>query len=206
MKKIFFFAVLALLGILPTMSRGGLLIVLLAVFNKYYYLLEKASIKVKLVLCLCIGLSINVTINHSNEAISIFFESYLERAEADDLSSGRIERLTFTYDRITENIAGIFIGIPKMRQTESVELNISDNSGTLVLANTGLLLFVMFFGYIINNFNRKLISSSNASVYIIALIITAFTNNAFLYFQWCTFAISGYYLIVSNIKICEENK
>ena len=64
--KITFFAVLALFGVLPTLSRGGLLIVLLAVFIKYYHLLEKASIKVMLVVGLCFFLLITTTDNCFN--------------------------------------------------------------------------------------------------------------------------------------------
>jgi hypothetical protein len=200
-----FFAVLAILGIVPTVSRGGLLLVLLNLFIKYYQMLAKASFYIKLVFGLSVVLYITTTVNHPNETTSIFSASYLERLDDEDFAGSRIERLTFTFDRITENNAGIFIGIPKIRQTESKELNISDNSGTLVLANTGLVFFMMFFGYIINNFKRKHISSSNVFVFIISLMITTFTNNAFLYFQWCIFAICGYYLIVSNIKVCGED-
>jgi hypothetical protein len=203
--KITFFAVLALIGVLPTVSRGGLLIILLNVVNKYYKLLVKGGIKVKLIIGIVVVLFGQIIVNIQFGTINDFFESYQERTETDDFSNGRIERIFFTYDRITENNVGVFIGIPAIRQTESKEFSISDNSGTLVLANTGFIFLVLFFGYIIHNFNRKLIYSSSASVYIITLIFTAFTNNAFLYFQWCTFAICGYYLIVSANKVFEED-
>jgi len=198
--KITFFAVLALFGIFPTVSRGGLLIVFLAVLTKYYYLLVKASKKVQLIVGLCFVLLISTFYNSTSETIGFLFQSYLNRATDEDFSGGRFERITFTFDRLNENIYSYFIGIPKIRQTKSLELNISDNSGTLVLANAGLLCFGIFFYYIVNNFNIKRIFYSSASVYILALLITTFTNNAFLHFQWCTFAIIGYYLIVSNYK------
>ena len=188
--------IISIVCITPTLSRGAVLIVLLNMFYLIIRIFRRQTILAKCVLTFLLILNISLIDNVQFESFYGSIEIFQERFEAEDISGGRLDRLTFAYDKIRENFSAIVFGIPKVGQTKSDELNISDNSGTLVLANTGFIFSILFFYYIFFNFNFKYISASHGWVYVVSLALTVFVNNAFLHFQWCVFAIFGYYLII----------
>lgn len=193
----FLMALVAFTGIFPTFSRGGLISLFFTFAKKLYNLYSRGLIISKLLILFSIYFLILLVKDNLADDVDLII-GFFDRFNESDISGGRIDRLNFAYSLFSSKIEHIFIGIPMKLQNFSTVLSISDNSFLLVFANCGVIILVSFFSYIYLFFKRSVISSSDKFFYLLTLLITILLNNAFLYMQWCTFAIMGYYLITDK--------
>jgi hypothetical protein len=196
MLQVVFFGSLAFFGVLPTLSKGAIFIVSLAtVYGTFRQFKRK-----KLYTSFLITIFVIFLYNSSLGRAITFLISFNERATTEDLSSGRLERIEFAYKLFSQEFQNILIGIPSINQTSynDATLSISDNSLLLISANFGIPFLILFFLFIrIEMRNREKISM-NLKFFISITIFVLLINNAVLYFQFCVFAIAGYYFIKSK--------
>jgi len=194
--QVIFFGSLAFIGVLPTLSKGSIFIVLLAIVYGTFRQLKRKKLQTSLL----ITIFVIFLYNSSLGLVVNFLISFNERLTGPKLSSGRLERIEFAYKLFLQDFQNIFIGIPSVNQTSYYDttLSISDNSLLLISANFGIPFLILFYLFIrIAMRNREKISI-NLKFFISIIIFSLLTNNAVLYFQFCVFAIAGYYFIKSK--------
>ncbi len=192
--KLSVISIISFISVLPTLSRGALAIILFIYFynilSKFYYIGN---------IIFLIGLAILLTwlynfLVYEGSFIEIF-QSLSGRLEVDDHFGTRTEKNIFALERSFESINSFFWGIPVHRQSDGV-LNISDNSFTLIISKFGYPFSLIFIVYLISYFkiNRK------SFVFLVVIFFVSFTNNSFLYFQWClvVIIIQKYFSFLSN--------
>lgn len=197
--SVFLIGLLSIIAIMPTVSRGGIIILLINLVVSLIFLYKSGKNSVKILALLIVILTtIGISTLLNFDQIDVLYSSYIARTEVDDQSGGRLDRIYFAADRLSENILSPFIGIANNRQTESSKLSISDNSVLLVVANLGVFFAYIFLFYVFKQFNLKHIKLTDSRFYVLSILITSITNNSFLYFQWCLIAICGYYIILTT--------
>lgn len=196
MLQLFFFGSLAFFGVLPTLSKGAIFIVLLATVYGTFRQFKRKKLHTSFLITIFV---VFLYISSLGRAIT-FLISFNERTTGEDLSSGRFKRIEFSYKLFSQDFQNTLIGIPSINQTSYYDatLSISDNSLLLISANFGIPFLILFFLFIrIEMRNREKISM-NLKFFISIIIFVLLINNAVLYFQFCVFAIAGYYFIKSK--------
>ena len=194
--QVIFFGSLAFIGVLPTLSKASIFIILLAiVYGTYRQLLRN-----KLQSLLLITILVIFLYNSSLGVFIDYFISFNERLNSSNLSSGRLDRIEFAYNLFLQEFHYYFIGIPYLNQTSSYDstLSISDNSLLLISANFGIPFLILYFLFIRTVMRNREKISKNLKFLSLIIIFVLLINNGVLYFQFCVFAIAGYYFIKSK--------
>jgi len=194
--QVIFFGSFAFIGVLPSLSKSSIFIVLLAiVYGTYRQFLRK-----KVLTPLLITIFVIFLYNSSLGVFIDYFISFNERLSGSNLSSGRLDRIELAYNLFLQEFHYNIIGIPSVNQTSSYDsdLSISDNSLLLISANFGIPFLILYFLYIRTVMRNREKISKNLKFLSLIIIFVLLINNGVLYFQFCTFAIAGYYFIKSK--------
>ena len=198
--QVILFGSLAFFGVLPTLSKGSYFIVLIATFYAIVRQLNKKTLKKSFLIMIFVIFLLNTSISR----VFVFLISFNDRLSSQAFSSGRLERIEFAFNLFSQDLQNILIGIPIKYQTSfnDTSLSISDNSLLLISANFGIPFLIFSLLFILNQFRDIGKISMNLKFYIVIIIFVLLINNAVLYFQFCVFAIAGYYFIKSrNLNI-----
>lgn len=208
-KYVVYFTI-AFIAILPTMSRGPFLVLILVtafkIFLSFCRSIFKPSVLIKSTL-LILGVSLFIykyIVPIFDDFIIRFFERFINS----DFES-RSSRIDFFIEKLNSNTLFYFIGIPWNLQTESSNFSISDNSFTLVASNFGVVYFIFYvFSYpfrriLWTNFNLK---NSNLLIFSVIIVIVLFNNNSLLWTSWIFIAMLGFSYLRNFDNKCEKIK
>ena len=181
-----------LLSIIVTGSRLPLLLYILFWSN---YLFKKSRF---LFICLLSFLSylfLNI-INTLDLGIRLF--------DNDIGSDSRIGKTDFFIDLVSSNFLQIFtFGIEASLQSKG-SINISDNSFTLIILNSGFMLFIiwiLFIKLIQPLFFKSFLSDK---IFLISTLLIFSLNNAILYLPWVLYVITYCHILSSKITTNER--
>ncbi|TXF77532.1 hypothetical protein [Chryseobacterium sp.] len=186
---------LAFLASAPTVSRGGLLIIILALLYYFYLKLFRENVMNRIrTVAIFLILSFVAVVNFDPAKYEFLYASLFDRL---DTSTGRIERLVYFWDVMNENVVYYFIGVPAALQDVDETRTISDNTFTLLPINFGFFFTCIFIGFIFVLIRDKHRSKIPKTVYIYMMIvfIVLFSNNAILWTAWSYYAIFGFFYL-----------
>lgn len=177
---------IVLLSIIVTGSRLPLLLYILFWSN---YLFKKSRF---LFICLLSFLSylfLNI-ISTLDFGIRLF--------DNDIGSDSRIEKTGFFIDLVSSNFIKIFtFGIEASLQSKG-SLNISDNSFTLIILNSGFMLFIIWILFIKLIQPLFLKSFLSDKIFLISTLLIFSLNNAILYLPWVLYVITYCHILSSK--------
>ncbi|BFM42297.1 hypothetical protein CFS9_09380 [Flavobacterium sp. CFS9] len=204
--KFFFLTLLSIIAIAPTISRGGMVVLLLTLICFFYNKLKKGSLidKISISFFTLFIVTLAITqIDFSN--IEILYTSFFDRFDQDDISSGRGERLIYFWKIINNSIVCYIIGVPVSLQETSTNA-ISDNVFTLLPVNLGVIFTILFLTFIF--FISKKVRIRNKAVinwYLVILFLISFTNNAIIWTAWTYYVIFGFFYLKFKSSISDSD-
>lgn len=194
--KFSFLTIIALIAVSPTVSRGGLLVILIPFF--YYIIInfKKGNLlrKISLISFMFVTLTMFISIVDFSK-IEILYSAFTNRLGQDDMDSGRTERLIYFWSIINENIERYFIGAPASLQSSRGN-EVSDNVFTLIPVNFGFFFSILFLLYVFiiigKNYDKK---QANINCFLFVVFIVSFTNNSIIWTAWTYCSIFGFYYL-----------
>ncbi len=204
--KFFGLTLLAIIAIAPTISRGGMIVLFLALLYFLYMKLKKGSALDKIsVIFFSVFIIILVCTQIDFSNVEMLYTSFFDRFDQDDISSGRGERLVYFWKIINTNIGCYIIGVPAALQETSTNA-ISDNVFTLLPVNLGVIFTVLFLTFILFISKKNRIKSKSVVYwYLLILFLICFTNNAIIWTAWTYYAIFGFFYLRFKNTITESS-
>jgi hypothetical protein len=205
--KIILFALMTIITILPTISRSGFVITILALLFYFIYniLIKKSTFRFKLIKLLHIGiitiLTINIFIFYELDKYTIYlFQRFLTN-DSISTDQSRSNRFLFFYDILKNNLNYLFAGIPDKLQSSKYDplFSISDNSFTLLISKFGIFFSVLYL-FILRLSIGKINLNPILLFYLGTVLIVFSTNNSIIWSQWSFYFILGLFLINYKIK------
>lgn len=199
--------IVAIVAIVPTVSRGGMIVILLTLMYFFYVKFKKGTFlnRISILFGVLSVIAVFATqIDFSN--LEIVYTSFFNRFDSDDLSSGRAERLVYFWQIINENFVSYLIGVPGSVQ-ETDTNTISDNVFTLLPVNLGVIFTLIFLIFIFTlNSKHAAKKQSNINCFLFIIFVVSFTNNSIIWTAWTYYAIFGFFFIkFKNTKTDFDN-
>ena len=179
--KIFILSPFVLMSIVATGSRLGLLIFLMTTL----YIFSRKKPIFSLFIVLLSSYFIYTNFDFSNLDLRLINQSL-------DIEGGRIDKTRLFFNLINENILEVLaIGVPPSFLTKGI-VNISDNSLSLLILNSGIIFTIFWFISIKIAFKNFYINLFKNKFLFVIIFLIFILNNAILYLPW---AISIFYFI-----------
>jgi hypothetical protein len=186
----------AIIAVVPTLSRGGMLVIVLTLMYFFYIKFKKGTffdvIGILFGVLAVIAIA-STQIDFSN--LEVVYTSFFNRFDQDDLSSGRGDRLVYFWQIINEGFVPYLIGVPTSVQ-ETATNSISDNVFTLLPVDLGLLFTIIFLLFILTlNSKDNTKRQGNIYCFLVIIFIISFTNNSIIWTAWTYYAIFGFFYL-----------
>lgn len=204
--KFLFITFIAIIAVLPTVSKGGALVVFFGVIYYIFKNLLSGGFVTKIGIVVLIILMIFLLITLANSpSMNLFTMAFTGRLEDDDLSSGRWDRLDYFWQIINQDWRVYFIGVPGVLLTQGGN-DVSDNIFTLLPVNFGVIYTLIFLSFLANFIRlRYQTLSSNVNLYLFVILIISLVNNSIIWTAWTYYAVFGFYYILYKNKIDNHN-
>ncbi|WP_293302855.1 hypothetical protein [Pedobacter sp. UBA4863] len=204
LSRFIIISIVAIVAVMPTVSKGGALILL---FGLSYYVFKNISSgsvvrKISLVTILSIVVLFFMYESYLSN-LGLLYTAFSNRLEADDISSGRWERLDYFWSIINENLVRYFIGAPGSALTQGGN-DVSDNVFTLLPVNFGFVFSLIFFSYmaiIVRNYYRN---AFNLNLFLLTIFIVSLVNNSIIWTAWSYYVIFGFFYLLHTNKVSKE--
>ena len=161
---------IALVSVLPTVSRGGLLVLLIMLIDIF----KSSSFRHKVYL----GMAVIMFSVYGIDALSEL--SIAQRFSTGEITSGRLDKTSYFFSLLGSDGLFILFGIPRNLQVSGVQL--SDNSFTAMFASYGIIIFLWY--YALKYLRKQNNTQWRTNLFMLSVFCVLFLNNAYIWVPW----------------------
>jgi hypothetical protein len=161
---------IALVSVLPTVSRGGLLVLLIMLIDIF----KSSSFRHKVYL----GMAVIMFSVYGIDALSEL--SIAQRFSTGEITSGRLDKTSYFFSLLGSDGLFILFVIPRNLQLSGVQL--SDNSFIAMFASYGIIIFLWY--YALKYLRKQNNTQWRTNLFMLSVFCVLFLNNAYIWVPW----------------------